>query len=174
MRKVIVPIIALILIMLILTFYKFPKEIHVTRSAVQFIENQSESAKQTSVKIDGHLYRPYFGKTTFEGTVVIDSMPFSKHDTMLEMVVSNENNNIYQGNLTYQSNQAPYMISNQGLIWVDKDFKNINIWGSEQWLDEGDSTNPLYIVAPASHLDEAVNVQSQMRSSFGEDFVPKL
>ena len=75
--------------------------------------------------------------------------------------------------MTYQSNQSPYMISDQGLIWFDKDFNNINIWGSNKWLGEGDSSKALYIVAPATSFDEAVNVQHQMRSSFGEDFVPK-
>ncbi|MEW4370114.1 hypothetical protein [Paenibacillus kandeliae] len=78
MRTFIVSIFTVAALALFFACYKFPKEIHVTRSAVQCTENESASAKQTTVNIDGRLYRSLFGKPTFKGTVVIDSMPFSK------------------------------------------------------------------------------------------------
>jgi len=173
MKKIVMLSIITLLFIALLIFYKFPKEIHVTRSAIQYVQGKPNSARTTSVRIDGHMSRPLFGKDSFTGTVVIDSLPFTKQDTMLDMIVSEKKNDIDQANLTYQSNQSPYMISNQGLIWFDRDFENINIWGAAKWLHEGESSEQLYIVAPASNVNEAVQVQSQMRSSFGEDFVPK-
>jgi len=173
MKKIIGSILAFIVIALFFALYKLPQEIHVTRSAVQYTENKPEATTQTSIKIDGNIYRSLFRKPTFKGSIVIDSIPFSKKDTMLDLVAFKENNNIYEATLAYQSNQTPYMISNQGLIWFDTNFEHMNIWASEKWLGLTDSSEHVYVVAPASNLDEAVNVQSRMRSSVGQDFLPK-
>ncbi len=91
---------------------------------------------------------------------------------MAYIFITLKSNGINMGNLTYQSNEYPFNITEQGLIWFDNNFENINIWSSPEWKDSGHHKN-MFIVAESQNYEEAIDIQKRMRNKFGKVFVPK-
>ena len=172
-RTVVVSSIIIIAVTLFLTFYPFPYAIHIQQSVVQFIENDPDSASTTTMRIDGHLYKPFLRDSTFKGHISFDSFRSTKQDKMLDIVVTERHDGINLGNLTYQSQVSPFQLTNQGLIWFDDDFEHINIWASSAWIVTEDQHHSLFIVGAANNLKEALSIQSDMRMRFKGTFLPK-
>lgn len=172
-KKIVIPVVVIIAIVIFLAWYKFPQEIHTKQPVVQFIENNPNSAITTTMQIDGYLYKPFLRKSTFEGHISINSIESTKKDNNIDIVITEHRDGINMGNITYQSQVSPFHLTKQGIIWFDDNFEHINIWASSEWTEGQDKQNSLYIVGAASDLQKALSIQSDMRTRFGSTFIPK-
>ncbi|OME95909.1 hypothetical protein BK124_19640 [Paenibacillus amylolyticus] len=60
-------------------FYKFPKEVNVTREAVTYAQVDPETTESTAIKVEGTMYRPLFRQSTFEGRITIEGKDFTNN-----------------------------------------------------------------------------------------------
>ena len=160
-----------ILVVGILYFYKFPKEVDVVLPAVSFIENDSSSINRLSIHVQGTLYRPVFRQHTFQGKVLMDSYNFSKENSTL-LIITKRQNGVNMGALHYQATSKPFDFVASSMIWFDDDFELINIWGD--W-NKNEVKNESFFIVTASSYEQAIAVQKKLREKFGSDdwFVPK-
>ncbi|MBJ9989434.1 hypothetical protein [Paenibacillus sp. S28] len=161
----------LLCIGLFLYFYDFPKQINVDRAAVIFTKDNPSPSINTKVMIKGTLYRPIFHQEKFVGKVIVDSYPFTKVDSSVEIYVTQKTHGIRMGNLFYQQTTPNFLGTEQALIWFDNEFENINIWPTTPWGDTKRDEN-VFIVTK-SNYEQAINMQKMMREKFGINFVPK-
>ncbi|HEY2494467.1 MAG TPA: hypothetical protein VGI33_16375 [Paenibacillus sp.] len=168
---IIISIVVVLGICLFLFYYKFPKEVNLDRAAVSFIENDPSSTINTSVKIKGTLYSPIFRQAKFVGKVSVDEYDVTNKDAMVDIFITQKSNGINMGNLTYQLTNAPFNITEQGLIWFDDNFDNINIWTTSKWTGK-EKDKDLFIVTKSKNYEEAIDTQGNMRKKFGQGFVP--
>lgn len=151
--------------------YKFPKEINVNRTAVSFIENDASSVTDTTIKVNGTLYRPVFRQHYFVGKVTIDGYDFTENDSTFNIYITIRKNGINMGALNYQNQHKPFDFTQQSLMYFDDDFTNINICASTKWWGSDENGKSLYIVTE-SNYEQAVDIQKAMREKFGKGFVP--
>lgn len=149
--------------------YNFSEKVNVERTAVVFTLNDSSSAKSTSIKVNGTLYKPLFRQNKFIGTFTIDAYDFTK-DQDVNLFITQRNKDINMGSLFYLDPSPPHNIKQYGLIWFDDKFENINIWPSTTWIELKDK-NPAFI-ATGSNYEQATENQILLRKKFGETFVP--
>lgn len=146
--------------------YDFPKRIDVERTAVVFKLTDPDSAKKTSIKIAGTLYKPLFKQHKFIGNFIIDDYDFTKEQEFT-FYITDRKKEINMSALFYLEASPPHDIENNSLIWFDDQFENINIWPSKDWIEQ-DST----YIATGNSYEQAIEVQNMMRDKFGESFVP--
>ena len=151
--------------------YNFSDKINVERTAVIFTLNNPASAKSTLIKVNGTFYKPIFRQKKFIGNFIIDGYDFTK-DQKVTLYITKRNNGINMSSLFYLDSSPPYNIKQNGMIWFDDKFENINIWPSGNWIEVERET--LAFITTGSTYEEASKTQIMMRKKFGNNmwFVP--
>ncbi|MBT2285034.1 hypothetical protein J7E78_15950 [Paenibacillus polymyxa] len=151
-------------------FYKFPKEVNVTREAVTYAQVDPETTESTAIKVEGTIYRPLFRQSTFEGRITIEGKDFTTTGDMMTVYVAESHGGIHMGNLHYLKSGKPLETLWHGLIWFDSAWENINLnlGRAGQTSDQN-----FYVVATARNQQEAYEVQARMSERFGDGFAPR-
>lgn len=170
-RRVLISVVTVFLVILIalalfLYNYNFPQKIDIERRAVIFTLNDSSSAQDTLIKVNGTLYKPLFRQQKFIGSFSIDGYEFTQEQELTLYIVDRKKD-INMSALFYLEDSPPYNIKNNSLIWFDDNFESINIWPSKEWIEQ-DST----FITTGSTYEQATETQIMMRNKFGDTFVP--
>ncbi|MGW7162399.1 hypothetical protein HP548_31250 [Paenibacillus taichungensis] len=157
-------IIPIVLIILILLFYQFPKKIDIIRPAVSFNDNNPESLKNTSIHIAGTFNRPLFRQHVFKGSIIINGIEITEKYDTIDTEVLKRMNGINMGNLIYNNTQNATVL---GIIWFDNNFRDIGILGVNT---EANQKEAIYIVTGESY-EEGLNNLKKMRDKYGSGFI---
>ncbi|MGN7456420.1 hypothetical protein ACTHPH_16545 [Paenibacillus pasadenensis] len=156
-----------VVIVLFFVFFKFSENIDVKRDAIVMDSENSSFFSKTKIHIKGDLKYSLFGKSTFKGNILIDSYNESKTN-QTELIITKEKDGVRMASLMYLSPKKPFSIVSSNVIWFDKKFHKINVWIN----DEDESSN--YFVVTGSSEEEALSIQNELRTRFGEKlFMPK-
>ncbi|WP_143536057.1 hypothetical protein [Saccharibacillus sp. O23] len=164
--------IGLILIVAFISFYTFPKEIVRVQKAAILMEDGS--IRDTTINIVGTLERPVFKPSKFSGEFTIEDIKATEENTLLDLNVVQKKNGINMANWVYHSSNQPLELKMPGIIWFDKDFGNISIQSTNQWLEKsGDNDlQPIKIISPAVSFEQAAAVQAELANRFGSPLEP--
>lgn len=154
------------LVILIIIWYFYPKQIHKTYEGVSFqLGSENNELTQVDIEIEGVLKRSLTGNLKFKGTIDIEDeyipIPIDKRELNI-----NFNNNMGTINYHILHQGAPLSFS-YGLIFINNNFEQFTI---AKWsIDANDSSrgswrmdNGLLITAPAKNRDEALEISNEL------------
>ncbi|WP_028594507.1 hypothetical protein [Paenibacillus assamensis] len=144
--------------------YEFPSRVQFELPAVQFNAGNSKTVKKTIIRVNGTYHRPLFRKERFEGSIQIDSFPFTKSYELVPLTMHTDKTGVNYTVLTYiNPDPSAHHIDIVGTMWVSEEWKEIKI----EILREGESNNPkgAYIIAPSTSYEEAQVIMKMSDSS---------
>ncbi|MDH6670452.1 hypothetical protein M2277_001102 [Paenibacillus sp. LBL] len=161
--------IPLLLIIIFLFIYQFPEKISVVRTAVAFNDRNPDSLKNTSINIEGTIYRPLFRQHIFKGSIKIRGIEKTENYETLNTEVLKRKNGINMGNLIYNKTHTnpPQHANMLGIIWFDDSFLNISVLGTDM---ENNQNEAIYIATGGTY-EEGISTLRKMRDNYGSGFL---
>lgn len=157
MKRILVTSIVLVLCSaLFLYFYDFPKTIQKVYPAIQYVEGDESSMRQTTITVDGTLRHPLFRDQRFDGSIVIDGYEFTKSYELIEVQFYQNVRNGLGSLVYYTAQEGSHDMQSLGFIWKTGDFDRIKIMAVG---DEDESLITDTIIAPADNYDTALSIE---------------
>lgn len=153
---------------LFMCLYSFPKGIHVDHQALNFFEGNPKSAETITVKIEGTLYRPIFKQHSFEGNIEIEGYDFTKpNKASMKLFVSEKENGVYWGSILYTKETSPPEIVGPVAILFNEDFNQVSLVSSLISENKEKSNENTMIVIGSNKYEEAVTLYGDLRAALG-------
>lgn len=139
--------------------YSFPKEIDAEHQALKFVEGDPNSVETVTVKIKGTLYRPIFKQHSFEGNIEIGGYDFTKpNKAFMNLYISKKKNGVYWGSILYTKETSPPEIVGPVAILFKEDFNQVSLVSSLISENNESNSEKIIIVIGANKYKEAVTV----------------
>ncbi len=161
-RMLIILLNIILVLVLFISFYKFPKTINLNYPAVEFRTNE-ETIRNTTIHNQGTLYRPLFRNKVFKGHFVINSYDFTKNYNLMDIVFYKSIRNGW-GSLSYVLTKNGNLdLQTFGSIWINDNFDKLKIQVYEPIWNERKSFSNLIICAPAQTLSEGLLINNSIQ-----------
>lgn len=161
-RLLLLIVFALIVAVIFVGLYDFPKRIDLENPAVVNRDDASSSTT-TTIMIKGTIYRPLFRNATFRGQFIIDDYEFTKTHELIDVSLI-KNGDLYKGGLAYTTviDGKPDLVL-LGMLAMEGHFDKLSIIVNRQLTDDSQFTT---ITAPADNLEMARSISNALSVSF--------
>lgn len=152
-KKIIIPIIIIILIGLAVSVLPWWSDIDITLRGIQFRNGDGEYAEEKTINIRGRYWRYLFRADRYEGKIEIEGYDFTFEEYMIFSIAQNDSTLHFQGNVG-----GNIVVQTLGIIYFKPVFSEVLI----MIYDRGEGL--FYISAPAGNREQALDIAKELEN----------